>query len=170
MAPKRKYTQLETPQKNRIIGAAKFCEAQGIEYSKTAIASTFNTTRDKVDYALQSECDRTGRRSELKAWNNKKLSERDLDRVELFLVQNGFDSHELTWDEIADQFGFEVIGQTLRRNMAQRGVYSFIAASKLYINPKLAVLRVKWAAIMLKQHPRPEDWRLVRFSDEVHFG
>jgi len=75
MAPKRKYTQLETPQKNRIIRTAKFCEVQGIEYSKTAIASTFNTACNNVNYTLQSECNRTSRRSELKAWNNKKLSE-----------------------------------------------------------------------------------------------
>jgi len=39
--------------------------------------------------------------------------------VELFLVQNSFDSYKLTWDKIADQFGFEVIGQTLYYNMAQ---------------------------------------------------
>jgi len=52
MAPKRKYTQLETPQKNQIIGVAKLCEAQGIEYSKTAIASIFNTIHNKVNYAL----------------------------------------------------------------------------------------------------------------------
>ena len=96
MAAKQRYSQPKTPKKNRIIGAVEFCEAQGIEYSKTAIATTFKTTRAKVDYALQSNFERTGRRSELKADNHKKLSERDLNRVELFLIENGFDGHKLT--------------------------------------------------------------------------
>jgi len=44
--------------------------------------------------------------------------ERDLDRVELFLIENGAKGHELTWDKLALQFRFEVTSQTLCLNMA----------------------------------------------------
>ena len=45
MPPKKKnessYTQLETPKKNKIIGAAQFCEENGYKYTKASLASTF---------------------------------------------------------------------------------------------------------------------------------
>lgn len=70
MAPKRRYTQLETPKKNRIVGAVEFCEAQGIQYSQTAIARTFGASRNQVAYALGSDLERTGKYSNIKASNH----------------------------------------------------------------------------------------------------
>ena len=78
----------------------------------------------------------------MKADNHKKLSERDLDRVELFLIENGFDGHKLTWDKIAQNFSFEVIRQTLHLQISKEGVYSFVAASKTTIDNRLASLYV----------------------------
>lgn len=170
MAPKRKYSQLDTPKKNKIIGAAQFARVHGIKYTQTSLAVTFEVSRSQVSYALDSELDRTGKQSELKVTNHQKLTERDLDRVELFLVENGSDGHTLTWDELASQFGFEVIGQTLRLRMAERAVGTFIAAEKPWIDPKLAAMRVQYATNMLSRYPKAEDWYHVRFSDEVHFG
>jgi len=69
--------------------------------------------------------------------------ERDLDRVELFLIENGAKDHELTWDKLALQFRFEVTSQTLCLNMAPRAVYTFLAAKKPWIDKKLAKLCVK---------------------------
>ena len=54
--------------------------------------------------------------------------------------------------------------------MASRSVYTFVAASKPYLDEKLAQLRVSWAQNMLAKYPKSKDWRHVRFSDEIHFG
>ena len=170
MAPKREFSQLETPQKNKVTGAAEFCKAMGIKYTKTALARHFKVSRKQVDYALNSQDLRTGRCSEPKKDNPRKLTERDLDHVELFLVENGREGHELTWDELAAQFEYGVTGETLRLNMAPRRVFTFIAAEKPQIDERLAKLRVEWATHMLQRYPEPEDWHHVRWTDEVYFG
>jgi len=170
MANERKAEQLETPQKNKITGAAEFCAAKGIEATLTKLAAVFHASRYQVYYVLQSTTNRTLQRSSIRTSNAKKLSEQDLTRVEEFLTSNGPEGHELTWDELGQQFDLEVTGRTLRNNMAARRVYKFIAAEKPYIDEKLAKLRIQWCQHMLEQYPAPEEWRHVRFSDEVHFG
>ena len=88
-------SQLDTPQKNKIRGAAEFCEKQGIKFTKTSLATTFETTRDQVTYALASDTSRTGRSSISKKENPRKLTERDLDHVEVAIEANGPEGHEL---------------------------------------------------------------------------
>ena len=93
MPPKKKnkllYTQLKTPKKNRIIGAAQFCEENGYKYTKVSLASTFKASRKQVDTALQSKELRTGRSSQSKAENLRKLTERNKDHVQLAIEENG---------------------------------------------------------------------------------
>jgi len=114
-----------------------------VEYCKSALACYLKVSRKQVDYALASEDLRTSRHSESKKENLQKLSERDLDRVELFLTKNGPEGHELTWDKLVSQFGYEVTAKTLRLNMAPQRIFSFIAAEKPYINEKLAKVRLE---------------------------
>ena len=38
------------------------------------------------------------------------------------------------------------------------------------MNEKTRKLRMKWSDAMLSRYPNAEDWKRVRFSDEVHFG
>ena len=174
MPPKKKnkvsYTQLETPKKNKIIGAAQFCEENGYKYTKVSLASTFKASRKQVDTALQSKELRTGRSSQSKADNPRKLTERDKDHIQLTIEENGPEGHQLSWSELVDQFGFDVDARTLRSAMAPRGYFTFIPASKPYIDDEKAALRQSWAKHMLEKHPRPEDWYHIRFSDEVDFG
>ena len=93
-----------------------------------------------------------------------------MDRVEQFIIENGPEGHELNWDELVDQFGFNITGQTLRIRMSERSVYTFNPVKKPWVHEKLAKLRVEWAQTMLDLYPTPKDWHHVRFSDEVHFG
>jgi hypothetical protein len=99
-----------------------------------------------------------------------KLTERDLDRVELFLDDTNFDGHALNWDELVMNFGFDISGQTLQRRMNQRNFFLFIACNKPWIPEIAAARRVAWCQLMLSKYPKSEDWHHVRFSDEVHFG
>lgn len=161
---------LQTPKKNRIKGAVEFATLKGLKISNTELALLFKVSRDQVAYALQSEDERTRRRSDLKRTNAQKLTERDLDRVELFLRENGPEGHQLSWAELLDQFGFEITPRTLRDRLAKRSVFTYIAVEKPYLDEKLATLRVQWAKRMLEKYPKATDWHHVRFSDEVHFG
>ena len=71
-----------------------------MEYSKSALARHFKVSRKQFDYALASEDLRTGRHSESKKEDPRKLSERNLDHVELFWIENRPEGHELTWDKL----------------------------------------------------------------------
>ena len=146
MPPKKKkilsYTQLETQKKNNIIGAAQFCEENGYKYTKASLASTFKASRKQVDTALQSKELRTSRSSQSKAENPRKLTERNKDHVQLAIEENSPKGHQLNWLELVDQFGFDVDVRTLRSTMAPRGYFTFIAASKPYINDEKATLRL----------------------------
>ena len=96
MAPKRNFSQLKTLKKNKVTSIAEFCDTIGVEYSKSALACHFKVSHKQVDYVLASEDLRTSRYSESKKENLRKLSERDLDHVELFLTENRPEGHELT--------------------------------------------------------------------------
>jgi len=96
MAPKHGLSQLEILKKNKVTGAAKFCDAIGVKYTKTALARYFKVSRKQVNYALESTDLWTSRHSESKKENLQKLTERDLDHVELFLIENSAEGHELT--------------------------------------------------------------------------
>lgn len=167
---KRSYSQLETPKKNRIIGAAQFAASKGLKYTRKDLATEFKVTTNQVDYALKSTSQRTQKASEIKAENHKILSERDLDRVEAWLENADFDGHALNWDELAINFDLPITGQTLQQRFNQRNIFSFVACDKPWIPEKQAAKRVDWCKTMLQRYPNPEDWHHVRFSDEVHFG
>lgn len=125
----------------------------------------------QVDYALQDhDNDRTQFNSSLRSQNARKLSKRDLDHVENVIEDTGPEGHDLNWYELVDQFGFECTARTLRNAMNSRSFFVFIAADKPWIDEALAAKRVEYARLMLSRFPTPQDWRHVRFSDEVHFG
>lgn len=170
MPPKRVSQNLRTPKKNMIRGAAAFCAQKGIKFTKSDLIRVFQVTRHQVDYALESDTGRTKHLSELKAHNHRKLTERDLDRVELFIKSNGYKGGALSWDELNQHFEFDVHPITLRERMRERLIFTFVAVAKPYLDAKLAAHRVQWATNMLRTYPHPSDWRHVRFSDEVHFG
>lgn len=124
----------------------------------------------QIDYAIASSTERTQKSSRLKAYNAQKLTERDLDHVQSFIEHTDYDGHVLDWAELCTQFGFDVYPQTLRNRMAARSIFTFVTASKPFVDEQLAALRVQWAKTMLTKYPLPIDWRHIRFSDEVHFG
>ena len=86
-----------------------------------------------MDTALQSKELRTGRSSQSKAENPKKLTERNKDHVQLAIEENGPKGHQLNWSKLVDQFGFDVHPRTLRSAMVPRGYFTFVAASKPYV-------------------------------------
>src|SRR5947207_2987938 len=47
--------------------------------------------------------------------------------------------------------------------------HSCIACSKSWISPHMKEQRVEFSRKMLPLRPKPDDWKDVRFSDEVHF-
>lgn len=168
--PKKQYTQLDTPKKNPIIGAVEFANSLGVEWTRKAVALKFKATTDQVDYALKSDTERTKKSSELKAKNHEIITERDLDEIEAWLANTDFDGHTLNWNELCVNFELNTTGQALQQRMQSRNIFSFIACDKQWVDDRTAAFRVEWCKTMKARYPNKEDWRHVRFSDEVHFG
>ena len=84
--------------------------------------------------------------------------------------ENKEEVKDLTWDELLQQFGFDISWQTLRSRLHKRGYGFFKSVSFEMIDSDLAKYRVRWCEIMLKRYPKKEDWYQVRWSDETHFG
>ena len=92
MAPKRpQYSlepQLETPKKNRIIGAKQLADSLKIDCTQKQLGEIFKATPKQVSYAIKSETERTKNRSKLKALNHQKLTKRDVDKVCQYIDEN----------------------------------------------------------------------------------
>lgn len=174
MAPKQSQFslpyQLDTPKKQRIAGGAQALEAKGIPYTQKFLEDTFEASNKQVRNALSSSTERTKKRSQLKARNHEKLSERDVDRVCQFLDENEEMAKDLTWAELVDQFGFPIHWVTMRNRLHKRGYFIFRSVSFEWIDEELAKYRVRWCEIMLQRYPNKEDWYHIRWSDETHFG
>ena len=135
--------QLETPKKDRIIGAKQLIDSLGIECTQKQLAEIFEATHKQVRYSINSDTERTKKRSELKALNHQKLTERDLDRACHFIDTNGESAKDLNWKELLDQFGFDCHWDTLKNRLHERGYGLFKSVSFDWIEPELAAYRGK---------------------------
>lgn len=165
-----------TPKKARIQGICDYLDAKGIPYhhsdvfrhervSKTTGWKILRQSRDLEPRTFHSIYRETrGRR--------KKLTEEDLDVLEAFIIDNGYDSRTLRWQDLPAEAGLEVevSGETVRRRLKEREFRRCQACQKEYVSPRLAERRQGYARVTLERYPQPEDWRHIRFSDETHFG
>ena len=174
MAPKRpQYSlepQLETPKKNRIIGAKQLADSLKIDCTQKQLGEIFEATPKQVSYAIKSETERTKKRSKLKALNHQKLTERDVDKVCQYIDENEELVKELDWESLLNQFGFEIHWKTFKGRLQERGYFIFKSVSFKWIDSELAEYRVRWCELMIKKYPNKEDWYHIRWSDETHFG
>jgi hypothetical protein len=82
-----------------------------------------------------------------------------------------FQCRVLNWRQLAIAVGIsEVSDRTIRRYMQDLDYHSYIAYDKSWISSRMKEQRVNFSREMLQLRPNPDDWKNVRFSDEVHFG
>jgi hypothetical protein len=75
----------------------------------------------------------------------------------------------MTWETLGYEAGLDVSARTIQRAMGTRDYHKCVACRKAWISKDLGERRKAWATTMLQRYPKPEDWKRVRFSDEVHF-
>ena len=64
----------------------------------------------------------------------------------------------------------DVSGFIVKRALGTLDYRKYITCQRGWVSPKTAVRRLKYAKIMLVRYPDPDNWKRIRFSDEVHFG
>ncbi|EMD86931.1 hypothetical protein COCC4DRAFT_155506 [Bipolaris maydis ATCC 48331] len=91
------------------------------------------------------------------------VSKRHLDRCDRFLQELGWSVRVLTWSQLSEELDLGVTGRTLREYMGSMDYHKCIACLKGWT-------RKNWVEVMLQRYLKPEDWRRVRFSDEVYWS
>jgi hypothetical protein len=100
-----------------------------------------------------------------------KLQTEDLDKIEDVIQEGGFDTRVCGWMEIVMEVLPEKQGlhiQTIRAAMRQRGYYKCIACQKPFLTSRSLAQRREY--LQIRRYWTLQQWRTVRFSDEVHFG
>lgn len=83
----------------------------------------------------------------------------------------GLEAKALPWETVAAEVEAEVTGQTIRKTMnVALGYGKRLACVKGHQSEHAKAKRMEWASFMLAKYPLKEDWRHIRFSDEIHFG
>ena len=88
------------------------------------------------------------------------------------LLTRGFQWRVLNWRQLATAASIspQISDRTIHRYMQDLDYHSCIACDKSWISPHMKEQRVGFSRNMLQLRPKPNDWKDVRFSDEVHFG
>ncbi len=99
-----------------------------------------------------------------------KLSITNVDRMDKILQTGGLEASTFTLTQLGTVAKEpEVRWRTIQRDMNKRGYNKCIACTKTYALEPLKAKSRNWA--WEKRNTwKLDDWKKVRFSDEVHFG
>jgi hypothetical protein len=175
MGDSENLTNHETPTKSKIRGTISYLEAAGIPHFKSRIFDHFGVghrrgwaiisdgSEDRRHYTTDGK-EHRGRHSLVSNWHVK-----EMDRL---IKEEGFEARKLSWQELAFEVGLEgVSSRTIARAMGgSMSYHKCIACQKKWCNPSTAKARKDYAEAKLQRYPEPEDWYIVRFSDEVHWA
>jgi hypothetical protein len=100
----------------------------------------------------------------------KLIIDDDLHRMEEILYNSDIETRSMTWETLAFEAGLDVSVDIIRRAIGALNYHKCIACRKGWVNKELGERRKAWAKTMLDRYPDLEDWKRVRFSDEVHFS
>jgi hypothetical protein len=98
------------------------------------------------------------------------ISKEQRDRMEHIIEDYGQAGHRLSWQALAHECSIEASTHTIRKMMGTLNYRHCKSCKKGWVDERTAKNRVDFSKIMLDRYPDEDDWKQVRFSDEVHFG
>lgn len=99
----------------------------------------------------------------------RKLSKNQIDRMDEILQTWGLEGRSLTWNQLGAAAETSSISwRTIQRAMHERNYRKCLACTKTYVPKDLMIARKDWAWNKRNTYSL-NDWKRVRFSDEVHF-
>jgi hypothetical protein len=166
----------DTPKKSRIRGAIAYMEARNIPHSKEDVFR-FNAVSHRQGWAIISEGSQDRRHHNAPGVKEKRgrpslLTNSQIIEMDRIIKEVGFEARKLSWQELAWEAGVEGVStRTISRAMGETMSYhKCIACQKAWVNDSTARARKSWAESALSLRPNPENWRGIRFSDEVHWA
>jgi len=177
-------SNISTPKKARIRGAADFNDAMGIPYYHTDLFKFYGVSKHQgwaiLKEGIEEEVseDLPGMSFDRTHHNNPAIEERrgrkplltpaQVYEADRFLQDVGWDARVLTWAQLAKELDFGVSGDTMKRALGSLDYHKCVACTKGWVSQRCAKQRVQFAETHLALKPDANDWHNVRFSDEVH--
>jgi hypothetical protein len=91
--------------------------------------------------------------------------------MEEILRNADVEERAMTWLALGEEAGLNGVSErTIQRAMGRLDYHKCVACQRGWVSKDLARRRVEFAERMLAKYPNPDQWKRVRFSDEVHFG
>ncbi|KAL8351748.1 hypothetical protein RB601_002184 [Gaeumannomyces tritici] len=165
-----------TPKKIRVQGICDYLDAKGTTYSHNDVFRFVGVSKTVGWEILAQDRNldpRTFYLTYKEIRGRKRLfSETDIQKMEQAIVDNGWDGRNLDWASFPSAAGLDIEASvdTIRTTIKKAGFRMCLACQKSYVLPRLAQQQVEHARVMLEKYPGPQDWRHVRFSDEIYFG
>ncbi|KAK7423451.1 hypothetical protein QQZ08_009020 [Neonectria magnoliae] len=165
---------LDTPRKARIKGAIEFMEAHDIPFAKKDVYK-FNGVSERTGRRVQkSKTDRTRHNDPMKPeirGRKRKATDEAMDKIEDLFRAEGFEAKVLQAGDLPAAAGTDDMHASIvRRGLKKRKINRRLAHMVEAIPPEKATRRKQWYERTLAARPLPENWEVVYFSDEVHFG
>ena len=162
-----------------IIKIKKFLVDEGIPHSNRQIFRHEGVPeasgRKVLEAALRPNSDEPPR-TEHRGHGGRRLTEDDVDLMENYLWNGGFDARALPWERLPAESGCDFTlrkppsTRTIMRTIGHRKWRRCTVCSKGWTSKEHAEERVKGAFDALSKRPNPQDWDDVRFSDECQFS
>lgn len=170
MTPPTKKSHYDVPQKSRVRGAHEYMLAKGIPHDPRDVFEHFSV-KERAGYNIiqPGASSRTHHNSGFEA-RGRKYKMREADHL---LEDDDLDleAKALPWEALAAEVEADVTGQTIRKTMnVALGYGKRLACVKGHQSEHAKAKGMEWASFMKAKYPLKEDWRHVRFSDEIHFG
>ncbi|KAK3306050.1 uncharacterized protein B0T15DRAFT_217152 [Chaetomium strumarium] len=167
------YSHHTTPTKAKIQGAVEFLEAKKIPHFESDVIKQFGVSYP-TGWRYLREPDSYGSRTYHSAFSDRrgrksKISDQDLATIERFLESNGFDGRTVPYASLPAAAGLDldISARTVRRAVGSLDFRFCVACQKQWASRRLKERRVEYSRIMLEKYPEREDWRYIRFSDEL---
>ena len=165
-------THYDTPKRSKIKGTVEYLKAKGLPCDTEDVIAFFGG-KSTQGYEILKQPDRTRHNNglnETRGRSNKmtgaQVAEGDkvIEEPEL-----EFEGKALSWGGIAETVGADVHWETAKRTF-EKGLdlHKRLAAFKQHLPNDVCRNRVEHAHYHLHLRPEPDDWKDVRFSDEVH--
>lgn len=167
------YKHGDTPKKAMVRGTISYLESQGLPVNKSAIFRHFDLSRSQGYAALSLPASkRNDPEWEETRGRPTKVTEADQQKMESVLWDEQYEDADLNWAGLAETANVEIAcnPRTLHRTMGTLGYRRCLGCARCLVHSKCREKRVEYARRMLDAYPQVHDWRVVRFSIELHFG
>jgi hypothetical protein len=172
------HPHYDTPKKARVREAISTLQSTGVyngQHTKQAVFDRLGVSKTQ-GYAILRQKPNTDRTFPTAGEKETRgaphiISQEYIWRMEEILRNADVEERAMTWLALGEEAGLNRVSErTIQRAIGRLDYHKCVACQRGWVSKDLAERRVEFAKRMLVKYPNPDQWKRVRFSDEVHFS